>query len=208
MKRPIRATVLVSLAAVLSAPVLAHSDKAELEALERRIEMLQTRIATLESYRTFTSFMPTFSERFHVMHLAGESGDWAVASHELQEMKRLTKLSTAIDAEKGKLMQAMMEPSFHEIENAIGHGNQKKFQQALAQTIDTCNACHGATGSGFVQVTLDAHDSISIRHAHMLMQREAAGGHSHGTSSDMGTKMPAKPADEHHDDTGLPAHKH
>ncbi len=45
--------------------------------------------------------MPNFSERFHVMHRAGESGDWAVAAHEFAELKRLTRLSTTIDSEEG-----------------------------------------------------------------------------------------------------------
>ena len=209
MKKQIGATALALLVTFFSTPVLAHSDKAERETLERQIEALQTRIAVLESYRTFTSFMPNFAERFHVMHRAGEAGDWAVASHEFQEMKRLTSLSISIDAGKGKLMEEMMEPSFEALDKAIEHGNQKKFQQALVQTIDTCNACHAATGSGFVQVTLDASDSMSLRHPHKLMQREMVGGHAHGMSSGMGAMMPAKPvAEEHHDDTGQPAHTH
>ncbi|MCK5361557.1 MAG: hypothetical protein KAR22_01240, partial [Gammaproteobacteria bacterium] len=72
---------------------------------------------------------------------------------------------------------------------------------------DTCNACHAATGSDFVQVTLDARDSLSLRHPHKLMRRAVPGGHSHGMPSGMGAMMPAKPAsEEHHDDTGKPAH--
>ena len=208
MKKPVKATALASLLAIFSTPVVADSNKAEFEALEGQIEALQIRIAALEAQRTITSFMPDFAERFHIMHRAGEAGDWAVASHEFQEMKRLTKLSTSINADNGELMQQMMKPNFEALGKAIEHGNQEKFQQALVQTIDTCNACHTATGSGFVQVTLNAHDSMSLRHPHKLMRREMAGGHSHGISSGMGTMMPAMPAaDAHHDDTGQPAHK-
>ena len=93
------------------------------EWLEHQIEALQTRIAALEAYQTFPSFMPNFSERFHVMHRAGESGDWAVAAHEFQEMKRLTLLSTTIDTEKGQLMQGMLGPSFEALESAIEHND-------------------------------------------------------------------------------------
>ncbi len=108
MKKLMKATALASLLAIFSTPVVADSNKAEFEALERQIEALHTRIAALEAQQTFTSFMPDFSERFHVMHRAGEAGDWAVASHELEEMKRLTNLSTNIDANNGELMQQMM----------------------------------------------------------------------------------------------------
>ena len=207
MMRQMKAAALASAIAILSTPVLASSDEAKFEALEHQIEALQTRIAALEAYRTFTSFMPNFSERFHVMHRAGEAGDWAVAAHEMQEMKRLTILSTTIDGEKGRLMQAMLGPSFDALDKAIEHGNHQKFEKALVQTTDTCNACHAATGSDFVQVTLDARDSLSLRHPHKLMRRAVPGGHSHGMPSGMGAMMPAKPAsEEHHDDTGKPAH--
>jgi hypothetical protein len=164
----------------------------------------------LESRFSFASFMPDFAERFHVMHRAGESGDWAVASHELQTMKQIMQLSTSIDADKGKLMMAMLEPNFEALEHAIEDGNHGKFEKALTQTIDTCNACHTATGSSFVQVTLDAADSLSMRHPHKFMQQQAPLGHSHGMSSGMMSGMTTtEPAsDDHHDDTDSSGHHH
>jgi len=179
MSKQLRAVFAASVLAALSTPLLADSDGAKLEELEGQIKALQARIAALEAHHTFTSFMPDFAERFHVMHRAGDSGDWAVASHELEELKRLTRLSTSVDADKGKLMQGMMKPSFEALENAIEHGNTKKFQIALKQTTETCNACHMATGSGFVQVTLDARESLSLRHPHKFQKQEVPGGHTH-----------------------------
>jgi hypothetical protein len=179
--------------------------------LMERIQILEERIAVLESRFSFASFMPDFAERFHVMHRAGESGDWAVASHELQTMKQLMRLSTSIDADNGKLMMAMLEPNFEALEHAIEDGNHGKFEKALDQTIDTCNACHTATGSSFVQVTLDAGDSLSMRHPHKFMAQQAPVGHSHGMSSGMiGGMMPNMPAsDDHHDDdAGSSEHQH
>lgn len=179
MNKQLRAFFAVLLLATLSPPLLADSDSAKFKELEKQIEVLQTRIAALEARYTFTSFMPDFAERFHVIHQAGDSGDWAVASHELEEMKRLTRLSTSVDADKGKLMQEMMEPNFEALEHAIEHGNSKKFQQALTQTTDTCNTCHTATGSGFIQVTLDVSESLSLRHPHKFQKQDAPGGHTH-----------------------------
>ncbi len=212
--KQMKAAALASVIALVSTPVLASGDEAKFEALEHQIAALQARIAALEAFQTFTSFMPNFSERFHVMHRAGEAGDWAVAAHEFQEMKRLTRLSTTIDNEKGQLMQAMLAPSFEALESAIEHNDHEKFEKALTQTIDTCNACHTATGSDFVQVTFDAREALSIRHPHKFMEREVPGGHTHGMPSGMGgmmsgsgTMMPAKPASgEHHHDPGTPAH--
>lgn len=178
--------------------------------LLERIQTLEERIAVLESRFSFASFMPDFAERFHVMHRAGESGDWAVASHELLTMKQLMQLSTSIDADKGSLMMTMLEPNFEALEHAIEDGNHGKFEKALTQTIDTCNACHTATGSSFVQVTLDAGDSLSIRHPHKFMAQQAPVGHTHGMSSGMTSgMMTTEPAsDDHHDDAGSSGHEH
>jgi len=195
VKTIIKAASLASLIAILSTPLLADSGKEK--SLERQIEALQTRIAALEARQTFTSFMPDVAERFHVMHRAADAGDWAVASHELEEMKRLTRLSTLIDSDQGKLMQAMLAPSFEALTSAIKNTEDEKFDEALVQTIASCNACHAATGSAFIQVTLDARDALSIRHPHRFAQQAAAGGHGHGAPSG---------AKDDHDDTGKAAH--
>ena len=179
MNRRFKPTLFGTLLVVLSTPLLADTESATIEALERQIAMLKARIAALEQRDVFTSFMPDYAERFHVMHRAGEAGDWAVASHQLLEMKRLTRLSTSIDADKGKLMQAMMMPNLEALDHAIEHGNQKKFQEALVETTNTCNACHTATGSQFMRVTLDVSDSLSMRHPHKLVPQDVPGGHTH-----------------------------
>ena len=221
----IKAIPFTAALALFSAAVMADSDAADVQALKRQIEALQARVEALEARHTFASFMPNLAERFHVMHRAGEASDWAVASHELEEMKRITMLSPTIDKEKGQLMQAMMAPSYHALEEAIEHGNHEKFEKALEQTISTCNSCHVATGSEFVEVTLDAREALSLRHPHRLMRREMPAGHTHGDATmpgmggmmepgstqkddhDDSGKAPHK-HEKHHDDTGMPAHKH
>ena len=41
------------------------------------------RVEALDAIKpTFTSFMLKFSERFHVVHRAGEAGDWVVAEYD------------------------------------------------------------------------------------------------------------------------------
>jgi hypothetical protein len=184
----------------------------DLDRLMERIQALEERLAMVESRFSFTFFMPDFAERFHVMHRAGEAGDWAVSSHELQTMKQLMQLSTSIDADNGRLMVAMLEPSFEALEHAIEDSNHEKFEQALTQTIGTCNACHTATGSDFVQVTLDASDSLSMRHPHRFMEQQAPKGHAHGMSSGMsgmsGMMSTEPESDAHQDDADSSGHGH
>jgi len=86
-------------------------------------------------------------------------------------------------------MQGMMGPSLKIIEEAIEHGNQDKFKAALNSTVNSCNACHKASGSPFIQVVLDARDSISLRHPHALGHSEMTGGHSHGGPAMMQKNM-------------------
>ena len=158
----------------------ADSDDSDLQLLKQQLRALQERVEVLEAIKpTFTSMMPNFAERFHVMHRAGDAGDWAIAGHELQELKRLTNIADKIDPKNGQLMQDMMKSSFELLESAIAHGNSKKFQVALNQTTDVCNACHQAAGSPFIQVTLNEEESISLRHPHALKKSEKVGGHTH-----------------------------
>jgi len=164
---------------VAAAPVLAESGS-KLDALQRQLTTLQARVAALEAQRSFTQFIPDFAERFQVMHRAGKAGDRVVASHELSEMKRLAALSSSIDGKKSKLLIGMMEPNFEALGEAIERSDEKVFGAALERTVDTCNACHAATGSGFSQVTIDASEAISIRHSYRLAERKALHGPTHG----------------------------
>ena len=157
--------------------VFANQD-ANVEQLKEQIRALEGRITILESRFTFASFMPDFAERFHIMHRASEFEDWAVASHELQIMKQLIASSGSIDAEKGAIFQAMMGPVVDKMDNAINHANGKKMTAALSEAVQTCNACHTATGSPFIKVTLDATESLSMRHPHKFTKQKM-GKHMH-----------------------------
>jgi hypothetical protein len=107
-------------------------------------------------------------------------------------------------------MEAMLESSFEALRHAIEDSDHKKFEKALVQTLDTCNACHKVTASRFIEVELNARETLSLRHPHKFIERQVEAGHSHGTPSKMsGTMMTTEPAsEEHHDDTGKPAHSH
>lgn len=165
--------IIVFLGSVLTSAAFA-SQHQNLGQLMERIQAMEQRIEMLESRFTFASFMPDFAERFHVMHRATESGDWAVASHELQEMKSMMESSTTIDAEKGNLFKAMMGPVLEDMDNAIAHSNNKKMTALLDQAVQTCNSCHVATDSPFINVTLDATGSLSMRHPHIFKEQKMA----------------------------------
>lgn len=174
--------------AALAWPLVASSatgDNAALQAkvdqLSQQVATLQQKVATLEAIKpTFTEFMPNFSERFHVMHKAGEVGDWAVAAHEAAELERLLGVAKAIDPEKGQLMQAFIGENLHEISESIEHGETQAFLAELAKTVAQCNACHAAVKSPFIQVALADKDLLSYRHSHKLRKSMPPMEHHHG----------------------------
>lgn len=145
-------------------------------ALDERVARLEERVERLRQLApSFAAFMPQFSERFHVLHRAGEVGDWRVARHELLEMQRLIDVSKAVDAERGQMFQGFMQGPMSEINAAIEHEDGQRFLDALDKTVENCNACHKAVGSGFVRVTLNVPSVLSMRHAHQLKESSVTG---------------------------------
>ena len=154
--------------------------KKELQQMKAGMEKLMARLAVLEGLKpSFAAFMPEFSERFHIMHQAGDAEDWAVAAHELEEMKRLVKTAKLIDPVKGQLIQAFMGPQLEKIEGTIEQGDRKSFRSVLENTVKSCNTCHIAAGSPFIKVALDAKQFLTMRHSHLLKKSKVTKGHGH-----------------------------
>lgn len=180
---PLLALVIVG----LSGAVMADSDSKEVQALTQKVralsdevEQLRKVVESLQAVQpTVTSLMPEFAERFHVMHYAGESGDWAVSAHEMLALQRLINVIKHIDAEKGAMMEGFMNGSFRKLNAAIEHGNRESFRKALTETVKNCNNCHVAVGSPFMKVLLEARDSLSLRHSHDLGESKAHGPRTH-----------------------------
>lgn len=171
----------------LSGPAMADSDSKEVQALTKEVRALSDEVARLrkavESLQalqpTMTTMMPDFAERFHVMHRAGDAGDWAVAAHELLELERLVGVAKHIDPKSGALMEGFLNESFRSLNAAIEHGNHDSFTRALGETVKNCNACHKAVGSPFMEVGLEADQSLSMRHPHALHASKKPGEHVH-----------------------------
>lgn len=142
-----------------------------IRALEERMAELEMRIEQLEKLKpSFAAFMPRFSERFHVLHRAGDVGDWQVAKHEVLEMQRLVNVSKVVDPKLGGMFEGYMAGPLSEVTAAIEHEDGERFVDALEQTVENCNACHRAAGSDFVRVRLQVPSLMSMRHAHELTE--------------------------------------
>lgn len=149
-----------------------------LSRIEQQLTAISERLTRLEALMpSYTQKMPEMAERLHIMHAAGDAGDWALASHELLVLKSLIAQFEAIDAGKGSMMRGFLTKPFDDLANAIDHGNAAKFKSSLDETVKSCNACHTAVGSEFMRVTLDTSTGATLRHPHVFT--ESKGDHTH-----------------------------
>lgn len=51
--------------------------------------------------------------------------------------------------------------------------------QALGEAVNNCNACHAASGSPFIKVTLEVAESLSLRHPHSFGKTRVPMEHMH-----------------------------
>ena len=167
--------------------VMANEDSAKIQELANQIARLKDEVTELKTavtslkatQPTITMLMPAFSERFHVMHYAGEAEDWAVAAHELQGLRHLVEVMQQVDPAKGAMVNGFLDANFNQLDAAIEHDNVKSFTKAMDETLGSCNSCHVAVGSPSMKITLDASNSLSMRHSHDLGKSKMPGEHMH-----------------------------
>jgi hypothetical protein len=167
--------------------VLASTHSSELQVLSEQVESLNQEVnrlsQTIESLMalrpTVTTLMPDISERFHVMHYAGDAQDWALASHELQVLKQQVGKLQYVDPEIGAMANGFLLGNFNQIDAAIEHENLESFNKALEATVTSCNSCHVAVGSPWMKVVLNTSDGLSLRHSHALQKTKKPGDHTH-----------------------------
>ena len=167
--------------------VSADEDSKRIQELASQVAALKAEVTELtkvvESLKftrpTITMLMPDFAERFHVMHYAGEAEDWAVAAHELQGLRHLVEVMQQVDPEKGSMVNGFLDANFNQLDAAIEHDNVESFTKAMDETLGSCNSCHVAAGSPSMKITLDARNSLSMRHSHDLGKSKMPGEHMH-----------------------------
>lgn len=170
-----------------AAAASAAEDSARVQALTKQVKDLSDQVAELKSTVELlnairpdvATLMPDISERFHVMHYAGDAQDWALAAHELAGIERLIGNLQRVDQEKGAMAEGFLHENFQQLDDAIDHGDGKSFDKALGATVASCNGCHVAVGSPSMKVVLDTSHSLSLRHSHALQKSDKPAGHDH-----------------------------
>lgn len=74
-------------------------------------------------------------------------------AHELEEtIEDAEKIGDYKDQPIGRLTQAMLVPGFDALEDAIAEDDWDQTSARLDAVIQSCNACHLATGFGFIRI--------------------------------------------------------
>ncbi len=95
--------------------------------------------------------------------LAGQAGNWPLATYELDELNEgMQDAATFHPTHKDAplpipaLIDKMMKDPLLQLEKAIGAHDKSGFTQAFDALTEACNACHRATNFGFNVVTRPA----------------------------------------------------
>lgn len=101
----------------------------------------------------------TMADMQYFMHKLGLSV--AASNHELvdfyaHELEESIEAAETIeryhDIRVGELTEAMLVPAFEAFEQAVGERDHEAAGEQFAGLIKACNACHQATGYGFIRI--------------------------------------------------------
>ena len=103
----------------------------------------------------------TLTQMRHLkLWLAGQAGNWPLASYELEELNEgLEDAATFHPTHKDAslpipaLIEKIMKGPVEQVKKAAEARDQAGFTQAFDQLTEGCNACHRATNFGFNAVT-------------------------------------------------------
>jgi len=91
----------------------------------------------------------------HKLVLAIDAGNLPLADFYAHELEETIEAASAIESYGGQtigaLVEAMLEPRFEELEEALD-SDAGRASAAFDDMIDSCNACHQATGFGLIRV--------------------------------------------------------
>jgi cytochrome c553 len=81
---------------------------------------------------------------------AGAVKNWPLANYELTQIRTGIDRARRLYSNNAQSNMTMMAPELDEVANAIKAKDTVKFSEAYSKLTAACNACHEATGFGFI----------------------------------------------------------
>ena len=101
-------------------------------------------------------FMSETQLRHFKLWFSGSLSNWPLAAFEVAKMKASLDLAAEFDARTdpnfSDLKKASADPAFEALETAIAGKNEAAFIQGFERLTKSCNACHAASGFGFIKI--------------------------------------------------------
>lgn len=146
MRIPIITAAVVA-AALAALPAGAQSEKTA----PKPAEPVKNYIPGLEQ------FMGVIQNEHAKLWYAGSARNWPLAEYQLGEIKEVMSdvqdlVPTFKDLPLADMLDAVITGPIAEVEKAIEAKDSKKFAAAYGKLTEACNACHQATGNGFVVI--------------------------------------------------------
>jgi cytochrome c553 len=78
--------------------------------------------------------------------------NWPLANYELEQIRASIDLAKTLYPNSDKSDMDTMMPAADDLEKAIKAKNAASFTSAFGKLTAACNACHEATGFGFIKI--------------------------------------------------------
>ncbi len=117
--------------------------------------------APKEAPKSYSPGLEVFMNLIQTEHAklwyAGSAGNWALAAYQLGEIKEIMSdvqdfVPTFRKLPLDKMMDAVITKEIADLEKALDEKSAGKFAAGFNALTQACNACHQATGNGFVVI--------------------------------------------------------
>jgi hypothetical protein len=83
---------------------------------------------------------------------AGAVQNWPLANYELEQIRASIRLAKTLYPDSDKSNMDTMMPAAEDLDKAIKVKDSASFMSAYGKLTAACNACHEATGFGFIKI--------------------------------------------------------
>jgi cytochrome c553 len=83
---------------------------------------------------------------------AGTVQNWPLASYELEQIRASIRLAKTLFPDSDKSNMDTMKPAAEDLDKAINAKDAASFTRAYSKLTAACDACHEATGFGFIKI--------------------------------------------------------
>jgi hypothetical protein len=83
---------------------------------------------------------------------AGAVQNWPLANYELEQIRASMRLARTLYPDRAESNMDSMKPAAEDLGNAIKAKDAASFMSAYTKLTAACNACHEATGFGFIKI--------------------------------------------------------